>query len=179
MQITTMRWTGSCSSHSAFYAQMKTFDSNDLDLLTGRYGITFSHSMPEFSLQENWNSFQKLERRSDELSYSELMIYIEKIRSAGYDATRYVVELHAKLSYPFLSLVMVLIGIPFALKTARSGGVALNIGISILIAFADGVLFYVFLSFGKSGVLPPLVAAWTPTVLFSLAGVFTLMSVRQ
>jgi lipopolysaccharide export system permease protein len=74
---------------------------------------------------------------------------------------------------------MVLIGIPFALKTSRSGGIAVNIVISVVIAFAYGVTFYVFISFGRSGVLPPLVAAWTPTLLFCLAGVFTLMSVRQ
>ena len=74
---------------------------------------------------------------------------------------------------------MVLIGIPFALKTSRSGGIALNIGISVLIAFVYGVTFYVSLSFGKSGLLTPVLAAWTPTLLFCLAGAFTLMSVRQ
>ena len=133
----------------------------------------------EFFLRETWESFQKIERRSEEMSYSELANYVRKIRLAGYDSTRYAVDLQAKLSFPFLSFVMVLIGIPFALKTGRSGGVALNIGISVLIGFAFGVTFYVFLSFGKSGVLPPLVSAWTPTVLFALAGIFTLMSVRQ
>ena len=74
---------------------------------------------------------------------------------------------------------MVLIGIPFALKTGRSGGVALSIGLSVMIGFSYGVIFYIFISFGRSGILPPLVAAWTPTVLFGLTGVFTLMSVRQ
>ena len=133
----------------------------------------------EFPLQETWESFQKVERQSEEMSYMDLSTYVQKIRSAGYDSTRYLVDLHAKLSYPFLSLVMVLIGIPFALKTGRSGGIALNIGISVVISFAFGVTFYVFLSFGKSGVLPPLLAAWTPTLLFCLAGIFTLMSVRQ
>jgi lipopolysaccharide export system permease protein len=74
---------------------------------------------------------------------------------------------------------MVLIGIPFALKTGRSGGIALSIGISVLIGFAYGVTFSVFLSFGKSGVLSPLLSSWTPTLLFGLAGIFTLMSIRQ
>jgi lipopolysaccharide export system permease protein len=74
---------------------------------------------------------------------------------------------------------MVLIGIPFALKTGRSGGVAISIGISVVIGFAYAMMYYVFLSFGKSGVLPPLVSSWTPTLLFSLAGIFTLMSIRQ
>jgi lipopolysaccharide export system permease protein len=74
---------------------------------------------------------------------------------------------------------MVLIGVPFALKTGRSGGVALSIGISVMIGFAYGVTFYIFLSFGKSGILSPLLSSWIPTLLFGLAGIFTLMSVRQ
>jgi lipopolysaccharide export system permease protein len=74
---------------------------------------------------------------------------------------------------------MVLIGIPFALKTGRSGGVALSIGISVMIGFVYGVTFYIFLSFGKSGILPPFLSSWIPTSLFGLAGVFALMNVRQ
>lgn len=133
----------------------------------------------EFLLPENWESFQQIERPSEEMSFTELRTYIEKIQSAGYDATRYLVDLYSKLSYSLLNLIMVLIGIPFALKTGRSGGVALSIGISVIIGFAYGVTFYIFLSFGKSGVLSPLLSSWTPTFLFGLAGIFTLMSVRQ
>jgi len=133
----------------------------------------------EFSLTENWESFEKIERESEEMSYTELRAYIEKIRSAGYDATRYLVDLYSKYSYPLLNLIMVLIGVPFALKTGRSGGIALSIGISVMIGFVYGVTFYIFLSFGKSGILSPFLSSWIPTLLFGLAGIFTLMSVKQ
>jgi lipopolysaccharide export system permease protein len=133
----------------------------------------------DFPLPETWASFQGIERQSVEMSYTELRNYVQRIQSAGYDATRYLVDLYAKLSYPFLNLIMILIGVPFALKTGRSGGVALSIGISIMIGFAYGVTFYVFLSFGKSGVLNPFLSSWIPTILFGLAGIFTLMSIRQ
>lgn len=133
----------------------------------------------EFSLPENWESFEKIERESREMSYTELRAYIQKIQSAGYDATRYLVDLYSKYSYPLLNLIMVLIGVPFALKTGRSGGIALSIGMSVMIGFAYGVTFYIFLSFGKSGVLSPLLSSWIPTLLFGLAGIFTLMSVKQ
>jgi len=133
----------------------------------------------EFSLPEDWESFQRIEQKSGEMSYTELRNYIQEIQASGYDSTRYLVDLYSKLSYPFLNLIMVLIGIPFALKTGRSGGVPLSIGMSVMIGFAYGVTFYVFLSFGKSGILPPFVAAWAPTLIFGLAGIFTLMSVRQ
>jgi lipopolysaccharide export system permease protein len=133
----------------------------------------------EFPLEENWESFEKIERASQEMSYTELRTYIQKIQSAGYDASRYLVDLYSKSSYPLLNLIMVLIGIPFALKTGRSGGVALSIGVSVMIGFAYGVTFYVFLSFGKSGILSPFLSSWIPTLLFGLGGIFTLMNVRQ
>jgi lipopolysaccharide export system permease protein len=133
----------------------------------------------EFSLSENWESFEKIEKESGEMNYTELRTYIQKIQSAGYDATRYLVDLYSKQSSPFLNLIMVLIGIPFALKTGRSGGVALGIGISVMIGFTYGVTFYIFLSFGKSGILSPFLSSWIPTLFFGLAGIFTLMSVKQ
>jgi len=133
----------------------------------------------DFPLSESWESLQNVERKSEQMSYTELRTYIQKIQSSGYDATRYLVDLYSKLSYPFLNLIMVLIGIPFALKTGRSGGVALNIGVSVMIGFTYGILFYIFLSFGKSGILSPFLSSWVPTLLFGLAGIFTLMSVRQ
>ncbi len=133
----------------------------------------------EYPLGEHWDSFRTIERHAKEMSYSELHHYIDRIQAAGYDATRYRVDLYSKYSYPLLNLIMVLIGVPFALKTGRSGGLALSIGVSVLIGFAYGVTFYIFLSFGKSGVLPPLLSSWTPTLLFGLAGIFTLMSIRQ
>jgi lipopolysaccharide export system permease protein len=133
----------------------------------------------EFPMKEDWESFQKTTWDSDEMNYAELRTYIREIQTSGYDATRYLVALHSKISYPFLNVIMVLIGIPFALKTGRSGGVALSIGVSVMIGFIYGVVFYVFISFGKSGVFPPILACWIPTFLFGIAGIFTLMSLRQ
>ena len=152
--------------------EVRDFDESGLIRMT-------SFGEMEYPLQEHWESFQTIERQSREMSYTELRHYIQKIQTSGYDATRYLVALHSKYSNPFLNLIMVLIGIPFALKTGRSGGVAISIGISVVIGFAYAVTYYVFLSFGKSGVLPPLLSSWTPTLLFSLAGIFTLMSIRQ
>ena len=133
----------------------------------------------DFPMKEEWESFQNSALDSDEMTYAELRTYIQKIQASGYDATRYLVDLYSKLSYPLLNVIMVLIGIPFALKTGRSGGVALSIGVSVMIGFLFGIVFYVFISFGKSGVLSPVLACWIPTLLFGLAGIFTLMSIRQ
>lgn len=155
-----------------YHGALRDFDES------GSVQMTSFQEM-EFPIQEDWASFQRAEQKSEEMSYSELRTYIQKIQSAGYDATRYWVDLYSKLSFPLLNLIMVLVGIPFALKSGRSGGMALGIGISVMIGFAYGITYYIFLSFGRSGVLPPFLSSWTPTLLFGLIGVFTLMSVRQ
>ena len=71
-------------------------------------------------MDETWESFQKIEHASAEMSYTDLRTYIQRIQASGYDATRYLVGLYSKLSLPLLNLIMVLIGIPFALRTSRS-----------------------------------------------------------
>jgi lipopolysaccharide export system permease protein len=133
----------------------------------------------ELNLGEDWESLRRIGRYSEEMSYGELWTYIQKIRASGYDPTRYLVDFYSKLSTPFLNFIMVLIGVPFALKTSRSGGVALSVGTSVMIGFVYGVIFYIFISFGKSGVISPFLSCWTPTLLFCLAGILTLMSIRQ
>lgn len=161
--------------------------NNRWQLLNGvirNFGVDGSINVKLFEIIEinipvTWENFKNIERRSREMSYTELRNYIQKIQYAGYDATRYLVELYSKYSFPLLNIIMVLIGIPFSFKTARSKGVTLNIGISIIIGFIYGIIYYIFVSFGKSGVLPPLLASWTPTIIFTLAGILALMSVRH
>ncbi len=47
------------------------------------------------------------------MNYRELTQYIQTLtESWGYDVSEYIVDLRAKFSYPFVSLVMVIIGFP-------------------------------------------------------------------
>lgn len=83
------------------------------------------------------------------------------------------VDLHQKISLPFASLVVILIGAGFALKVKQRGRATalLGVGISIVIGF----IYYAFMAsciaFGKSGVLPPIVSAHLANILFGLIGI--------
>jgi lipopolysaccharide export system permease protein len=129
----------------------------------------------KISLPENPQDFKIVERSPEEMTFSELKDYIKKIKSEGYDVTRYQVDLHLKISFPFISLIMAILGIPFALKAERGGGVALGVGISVFIG-AGYYFVYVFnQSLGHSGVLPPIISAWLTNILFGTVGVFFLI----
>jgi lipopolysaccharide export system permease protein len=78
-----------------------------------------------------------------------------------------------------VNFLMVLIGIPFALKEGRRNSIADGVAMSVAIGFSFWVIFEVARSLGHSGVLPPLVAAAFTDVLFLAIGVYLFGYIRQ
>jgi lipopolysaccharide export system permease protein len=81
-----------------------------------------------------------------------------------------LVELHYKTAFPFISLIMVLIGTPFAIKSTR-GGVLMGMGMSIVIGLLYYTVIAVSYNLGKAGLLHPFVAAWLSNVIFTAIGI--------
>lgn len=133
----------------------------------------------EIPLSLKVDDLKVLDKNADNLSYRKLREYAENLRRGGYQAFRYLTMMHAKLSAPFAAFVMVILGIPFAMRNSRSGGVALGIGASVGIGFAYFVVNAILLSYGRSGAMPALAAAWGANALFSLGGIWLAMTVKR
>lgn len=118
-------------------------------------------------LSETPDNFKKLQKDADMMGYFELKRYIEKIKDEGYQVSKYLVDLHGKLAYPFVTFILVIIGMAFSLRSERSGGVMQSIGVGIVIGFSYWVVHALIMSVGKSGVLPPCLAAWGSNILFT------------
>ncbi|HSL92911.1 MAG TPA: LptF/LptG family permease, partial [Candidatus Limnocylindrales bacterium] len=82
----------------------------------------------EFPFPETIQGFLDGETPPEEMTYEQLAAYIGDSQSRGYDVRRYEVDLHAKLSYPLLNVIVGLLASPLALRTPRSGGVWRSIG---------------------------------------------------
>ena len=109
---------------------------------------------------------------AEEFTFFDLQKMIADIRNKGMNATRYEVDLQSKLALPMISLMVVLIAIPFALKKHLSGSTALSFGVAGLITFGYWVLSAFCLSLGRSAALPPWVSAWVPNAVFLMIGLF-------
>jgi lipopolysaccharide export system permease protein len=133
----------------------------------------------DIALKLRIDDLKVLDNNADNLSYRKLKEYADNLRKGGYQAFRYLTMMHAKLSAPFAAFVMVVLGIPFALRNSRSGGIALGIGASAGIGFAYFVVNAVLLSYGRSGVLPPVVAAWGANLIFVMGGIWLSMTVKN
>ena len=130
-------------------------------------------------LRESPAEFQSLAKHTEHFPFSELRGMIQEIEAAGYDATPYRVEMHRKISFPALNVITALLGIPFALRLPKTGGMAAAVGISLVLGFLFWVLFAVTLSFGKTGLIPPLASAWLTNLLFLGVSAYLLLRVES
>jgi len=131
-----------------------------------------------FPLEEPLEEIIKVEKPAKAMGYKELRNYIGILKKDGYPTTAYEVDLHAKISYTVINLIMVLLGIPFALYSNRKGGLAFSIGISLVVGFFYWLAFSVGLSFGHGSLISPLLAAWVANLLFGTAASYRLAKVR-
>jgi LPS export ABC transporter permease LptG/LPS export ABC transporter permease LptF len=114
---------------------------------------------------------------AERMSFTDLRRYINSLRTSGFDVVPYVVALHRKVSFPFVAVVMTLIGVPFAVTTGRRGALY-GIGIGIFLAICYWGLFILFTAIGSAGMLAPVLAAWAPNVLFLTVATYLLLTVR-
>jgi len=131
------------------------------------------------SLKETPADFKVARKDPEEMSYAELKDYIAKIENSGYTIPEYIPYLYAKISFPFICLIMPILAVPFALRIGRGGGIAMGIGLSVIIGFVYFVFFNFSLSLGRGGLLPPLLSAWVANALFGTLGTYLFLRVRQ
>jgi LPS export ABC transporter permease LptG/LPS export ABC transporter permease LptF len=111
------------------------------------------------------------------MSFTQLRAYTEQLAQSGFDVVRQRVALYRKVSFPFVTLVMTLIAVPFAVTIGRSGAMAgIGIGIGIALAYWTTILF--FAAMGSGGLLTPILAAWAPNLLFGAGAAYLLLTVR-
>jgi len=166
------------NAHEAKWSDGKWLFSNVLMYRLDDKGMVLGS--PEF-FQEKIMSMEKPKdliskgTNYEYMSFLELRNYIKNFSETSPKLiTRLSVDLHQKISFPFASLVVILIGSGFALRVRQRGKATalLGIGMSIVIGF----IYYAFMAsciaLGKSGALSPFLSAHLANILFGSAGIF-------
>lgn len=115
--------------------------------------------------------------RADRMTYQELKAHIGQLRSSGYYVVPYLVQLQRKVAFPFVTLVMTLLAVPFAVTTGRSGAFY-GIGVGLVLSLIYWTALSIFGALGAGGWMAPTLAAWAPNILFATAAACMLLTVR-
>ncbi len=156
--------------HWTLYGVNRTFKDSH-----GKYVV---ENLPTYDivLSKDPKEFAQLEPVAKEMNLVQLGSFIGKLHREGQSATRYIVDWHDKIAFPFVCLIMAALSVPFAVKmNPRSGGVAVGIGLSLMVAFGYWIIHTIFIALGHGGYIPPIAAGWGTNIIFGLASVMMLL----
>jgi lipopolysaccharide export system permease protein len=146
-----------------------------LNTADGTYSVSLDQTLAE-DLQLQPSDFRRIVRNSEEMTFGQLLAYVRKVEAEGYAATAYRVDLYAKSAYPFVCIIMALVGIGLTARRRLDKGLAVSITYGIGIGF----LYWIFQSFcislGYGRILPPVVAAWMANIVFLCGGLLLVMN---
>ncbi len=121
-------------------------------------------------LKETPEDFYEIRSDPDSMSHTELRQYIRRQRRQGLSAELLLPDLHHKLAFPVLMLLLPIAIFPFALTSTRTGSLAVGFVAGLLVCIAYYVGDSIFLSLGRAEVLPPIAAAWAANAIIFLFG---------
>lgn len=111
------------------------------------------------------------------MTVGELRRHIEDLSSSGVNVIPLAVELQRKIAFPFVTVVMSLLAVPFGVTTGRRGTLY-GIGIGIVLALSYWIVLHVFLAIGGAGLLPPFLAGWSANIIVAGAAAYLFLNTR-
>jgi lipopolysaccharide export system permease protein len=128
-------------------------------------------------LDEKPDAFRSQNRDLNELSSSELGVYVSFLRRAGLPYAGAMAERQKRYSFAFTPLIVVL------LAGSSGGRFRKNVLLaSLLTSLIAATLYYVAqmvtMLLAKTGAIDPLIGAWAPFVVFMAAGILLFRAAR-
>ena len=111
------------------------------------------------------------------MTFNELREYIVRLRAGGANVVPQMVALQRKIAFPFVTIVMTVLAVPFAVTTGRRGAMY-GVGIGIVLAITYWIAMSVSGALGAGGVMSPVLAAWAPNIMFGSVAAYLVLTVR-
>ncbi len=129
-------------------------------------------------LEERPDYFAAEVRKPREMGFTELRAYVQEVRDSGQAVPALEVALQDRVAFPFASLVMALVALPFAFRLERKGALY-GLGLAIVLGICFLAVFAFFRTLGQVGTFPAVVASWSPNVLFALLSAYLFLGVKS
>lgn len=138
--------------------------------------ITFD-SAYDHRFKERPQDLMLTPKAPQDMNFRELGRFIRAMQRSGADVDVLKVERMLKIVIPITSVIILLFAASLATSTQRGGaayGVGLALGTTVVFIF----LVQLTKGLGGNGLIPPEVAAWTPSIVFGVIGAILFARVR-
>ncbi|MCX8057410.1 MAG: LptF/LptG family permease [Ignavibacteria bacterium] len=149
------------------------------NFLTDTTNQVYFHNNYEFS-ELNFRPEDILikQKKIEEMTLTEINQVIQSQRKSGNDTTKLEIDFHSIISFAFANLIVILFGLPIS-ADRRSGTVAFQFGMNLFFTFIYLAFMKISQSFGKNGLMNPILTAWFANIIFLSFAMINLMRVRK
>lgn len=142
---------------------LRTFDGE-------KEKLTMYHTPLDTTLNLLPKDFGSTYRLAETFTLPELNRFIkERIMRGSDDIETYLIEKYERFSYPFAIIILTVIGVILSSRKAR-GGVGFQIALGFILAFIFIIFVIMSRSLAQVGDVSPMLAAWIPSLVFSVIG---------
>lgn len=130
------------------------------------------------NLSETPLDFVKESKPTMAMGFPEFKRYISKMQRSGEDVTKQMVDLYTRLSFPFMNLIVILLGFPLASKV-RNIGFIIGFAIALFVSFMYWGLMQLAKALGQANRLSPIIASVLPNIVFLVAATVLIWKFRK
>src|SRR5574341_510594 len=117
---------------------------------------------------------------SEGMTFRDIRAYTTRLSHEGAQLSRLLTDYYGRIAFPFVTIVMVLVGIAMSLRRSgiRGGGMAMGIGQALGVGFCYWAAHSIAIALGRGGALEPMMAGWMANLLFMSFALYLMLKVR-
>ncbi|HSF66359.1 MAG TPA: LPS export ABC transporter permease LptG [Nitrospiraceae bacterium] len=117
---------------------------------------------------------------SELMTFHDIRAYARRRHQEGSQVARLTTDYHSRIAFPFVTVVMVLVGITLSLRRTetRGGSMAMGIGQALVVGFCYWMTNSLAIALGRGGAMTPVIAAWIANSLFLSFSLYMMAKVR-
>lgn len=117
---------------------------------------------------------------SETMTIRDIRGYMSRFKNEGSSFARLLTDYYGRLAFPFVAVIMVIVGIALSLRRSgvRGGTMAVGIGQAFVVGFCYWTTHSIAIALGRGGLLAPMLAGWIANLLFASFGLYLLLKVR-
>jgi lipopolysaccharide export system permease protein len=171
--------TNYLAARAIYHAEDKSWELEEVKVVhyDPAGNITDEQMLPSLKI-EHWSEtpfrLGSANVRAEYLSFPELREYLHF--NSDFPETLlapFRTHLQYRLALPWTCLVVVCIAAPLGIGYSRRGVLA-SVASAVVLVFSMNFLTHLFLALGEGDRVTPIVAAWTPNIIFAVIGLYLL-----
>ena len=141
--------------------------------------ILISKTSLDTVLPFEFDQLTPVEYMAETLNYTELEKFIEQeTRRGSGNINRYKVVAYKRWSLPVSAYILTIIAVAVS-SMKRRGGMGVNLAVGITLAFVFIFMDKVFGTIAEQSDFSPLIAVWTPNILFGTLAIYLLFNAKR